>query len=202
VVKRTADRLARTALELGGKSPAIIAEDVDMDEVMATLGVGSTGFMGQVCVSLSRVLAPRRRYDEVVDAMASHFSSLRIGDPFDAATDRGPLAVERARDRVESHVATARAQGARVVAGGRRPAHLNRGWFYPTTASTTPLPSPMIPRSALPVRCTRATWGWRTRWHGGYVPAASPSTWREFPSRNPLVAGNRVAGARSVVRRG
>ena len=133
VVKRTADRLARTALELGGKSPAIIGEDVDLDEVMQTLGVGSTGFMGQVCVNLSRVLAPRSRYDEVVDALASHFRSLKIGDPFDPATDRGPLAVERARLRVESHVARARADGARVVAGGRRPAHLNRGWFYDAT---------------------------------------------------------------------
>ncbi len=133
VVKRTADRLARTALELGGKSPAIIAEDVNMDEVLATLSVGSTGFMGQVCVNLSRVIAPRTRYDEVVDALASHFSSLKIGDPFDSTTERGPLAVERARDRVESHVATAKAQGARVVTGGRRPAHLNRGWFYEPT---------------------------------------------------------------------
>jgi aldehyde dehydrogenase (NAD+) len=133
VVKRTADRLARTALELGGKSPAIIAEDVDIDAVMTTLGVGSTGFMGQVCVNLSRILAPHSRYAEVVDAMAAHFRSLRIGDPFDPATDRGPLAVERARSRVETHVAAARAQGARVVTGGRRPAHLNRGWFYEPT---------------------------------------------------------------------
>lgn len=133
VVKRTADRLARTALELGGKSPAIIADDVDMDEVMATLGVGSTGFMGQVCVNLSRVLAPRSRYGEVVDAMAAYFGSLRVGDPFDPRTDRGPLAVERARDRVEMHVKTAKEQGARVVSGGRRPAHLNRGWFYEPT---------------------------------------------------------------------
>lgn len=133
VVKRTADRLARTALELGGKSPAIITDDVDLDEVMQTLGVGSTGFMGQVCVNLSRVLAPRSRYNEVVDALASHYRSLKIGDPFDTSTDRGPLAVERARTRVESHVAQARADGARVVAGGRRPAHLNRGWFYEPT---------------------------------------------------------------------
>jgi aldehyde dehydrogenase (NAD+) len=133
VVKRTADRLARTALELGGKSPAIIADDVDMDEVMSTLGVGSTGFMGQVCVNLSRVLAPRSRYDEVVDAMSAHFASLRVGDPFDPATDRGPLAVARARDRAEMHVAIAKEQGARVVTGGRRPAHLNRGWFYEPT---------------------------------------------------------------------
>ncbi|MGA1371138.1 MAG: aldehyde dehydrogenase family protein [Pseudomonadales bacterium] len=133
VVKRTADRLARTALELGGKSPAIITDDVNMDEVMATLGVGSTGFMGQVCVNLSRVLAPRSRYDEVVDAMATHYRALRLGDPFDPANDRGPLAVERARDRVEMHVRIAREEGARVVCGGRRPAHLNRGWFYEPT---------------------------------------------------------------------
>jgi len=133
VVKRTADRLARTALELGGKSPAIIADDVDMDEVMATLGVGSTGFMGQVCVNLSRVLAPRSRYDEVVESMAAHFKGLKVGDPFDPATDRGPLAVERARDRVEAYVSAAKSHGARVVTGGRRPAHLNRGWFYEPT---------------------------------------------------------------------
>jgi len=56
-----------------------------------------------------------------------------VGDPFDAATDRGPLAVERARVRVESHVSEAKAQGARVVTGGRRPAHLNRGWFFEPT---------------------------------------------------------------------
>ena len=133
VVKRTADRLARTALELGGKSPAIITDDVDMNEVMATLGAGCTGFMGQVCVNLSRVLAPRSRYDEVTQALAAQFKSLRVGDPFDPATDRGPLAVERARDRVEAHVAGARRDGARVVAGGRRPGHLIRGWFYEPT---------------------------------------------------------------------
>ena len=133
VVKRTADRLARTALELGGKSPAIITDDVDLDEVMTTLGAGSTGFMGQVCVNLSRVLAPRARYAEVTEALAAHFTSLRIGDPFDPAVDRGPLAVERARDRVEVHVAQALRDGARLVAGGRRPAHLNRGWFYEPT---------------------------------------------------------------------
>ena len=130
VVKRTADRLARTALELGGKSPAIIAEDADLDAVMQTLGVGSSGFLGQVCVNLSRVLAPVSRYDEVVDALATHYESLQIGDPFDPETDLGPLAVQRARDRVEKFVTQAQQEGARLVTGGQRPAHLNRGWFY------------------------------------------------------------------------
>lgn len=133
VVKRTADRLARTALELGGKSAAIIADDADMDVVMETLGPGSTGFMGQVCVNLSRVIAPRHRYNEVVDALASYYSSIKVGDPFDLATDQGPLAVERARTRVEGFVEGAKKEGASVVTGGSRPPHLNRGWFYTPT---------------------------------------------------------------------
>lgn len=136
VVKSTADRLARTALELGGKSPAIITDDVDVDEVLATLAEGASGFLGQVCVSLSRILAPRSRYDEIVAALAAYYSSLRVGDPFDPSTDRGPLAVQRARDRVERYVALAREQGACVVTGGRRPPALTRGWYYEPTLLT------------------------------------------------------------------
>lgn len=133
VVKRTADRLARTALELGGKSPAIIDEDVDVDAVIETLGAGSTGFMGQVCVNLSRILVPRSRHDEVVEKLADFYRGIRIGDPFDDAVDQGPLAVQRGRDRAESFVSQALQEGAEVVAGGQRPAHLNRGWFYEPT---------------------------------------------------------------------
>jgi acyl-CoA reductase-like NAD-dependent aldehyde dehydrogenase len=133
VVKRTAERLARTALELGGKSPAIIADDADIDEVIETLGPGSSGYMGQVCVNLSRVIAPRHRYNEVVDALANYYGSIQVGDPFDESIDQGPLAAARARDRVERYVDIAKKEGASVVTGGHRPAHLNRGWFYSPT---------------------------------------------------------------------
>ena len=133
MVKRTADRLARTALELGGKSPAIIADDADIDEVIATLGPGSSGYMGQVCVNLSRVIAPRHRYNEVVDALANYYDSIHVGDPFDESIDQGPLAAVRARDRVERYVDIAKKEGASVVTGGHRPKHLNRGWFYSPT---------------------------------------------------------------------
>ena len=61
------------------------------------------------------------------------YAALQVGDPFDPATDRGPLAVERARDRVEQHVAGALEQGATLVTGGRRPPHLDRGWYYEPT---------------------------------------------------------------------
>jgi aldehyde dehydrogenase (NAD+) len=133
VVRRTADRLARTALELGGKAPAILTEDVDLDAAMETLAVGASGFLGQVCVSLSRILAPRSRYDEVVEAMAANYSQLKVGDPFDDSTDRGPLAVERARDRTERYVTGAIKMGAKIAAGGRRPPGLDRGWYYEPT---------------------------------------------------------------------
>lgn len=133
VVQRTSSRLARTILELGGKSPAILADDVDLDVVMESLAEGASSFLGQICVSLSRIVAPRSRYDEVVGALASYYSGLRIGDPLDRGVQRGPLAVERARQRTETVVETARQAGARVVVGGKRPAHLEQGWFYEPT---------------------------------------------------------------------
>jgi acyl-CoA reductase-like NAD-dependent aldehyde dehydrogenase len=136
VVQRTSTRLARTALELGGKSPAIIGEDADLDVVMQTLGDGATAYGGQVCVLLSRVLAPRSRYAEVTEAFQAYMSGLKTGDPLDPETDRGPLAVERARARTESYVAGAISEGATVAFGGRRPPHLERGWYYEPTLLT------------------------------------------------------------------
>ncbi|MGK5114611.1 aldehyde dehydrogenase family protein [Geodermatophilus sp. CPCC 205506] len=136
VVQRTSARLARTALELGGKSPAILAEDVDLDAVMQTLGEGATSYCGQVCVLLSRVLVPRARYAEVTEAFQSFMRGLKVGDPFDPETDRGPLAVERARARTEAYVAGAIDEGATVAFGGRRPPELPRGWYYEPTLLT------------------------------------------------------------------
>jgi len=133
VVKRTADRLARTIMELGGKSPAILLDDVNLDDALETLVGGSTGFMGQVCVSLSRVLAPRARYDEVIEALAARYRAIRLGDPLSRDIDQGPLSVQRGRDRTESYVAHALSEGARIVAGGKRPDGFERGWWYEPT---------------------------------------------------------------------
>ena len=134
VVKRTADRLARTALELGGKSPAIIAEDADLAEVAASLVPGATTHCAQVCVALSRILAPRSRYDEVVDYLAEKWRGIKVGDPMEEGTDIGPMANARAVARTEGFVASAKAGGANVVVGGGRPEGLPSGgfWFEPT----------------------------------------------------------------------
>lgn len=130
VVSRTAGRLARTALELGGKSPAIILDDAKLEGVMPTLVPGGIGGVGQVCVSLSRVLVSRARYEEVVSAMAEEFAKYPVGDPFDPTTVLGPLGNERALHRVEAMLERAVQDGAKVVAGGRRPPEFGGEGFY------------------------------------------------------------------------
>lgn len=127
-------RLLRPAtLELGGKSAAIVLDDADLGQAVRGLAWACLLNSGQTCYTSSRILAPRSRYTEVVDAVAALATSLRVGDPADPATRVGPLASARQRDRVESYIDAGRAGGARVVTGGGRPAGLERGWFVEPT---------------------------------------------------------------------
>jgi acyl-CoA reductase-like NAD-dependent aldehyde dehydrogenase len=128
-----AERVARVSLELGGKSAAIVCDDADLDVAVARIVGGGMHLSGQVCGAHTRVLVPRERYAEVVERAAAVAESIPYGDPFDPKTVVGPLVAERQRVRVEGYVASAVADGARVVAGGHRPAHLPRGWYVPPT---------------------------------------------------------------------
>jgi acyl-CoA reductase-like NAD-dependent aldehyde dehydrogenase len=135
-IAETCGRLLRpVTLELGGKSAAIVLDDADLD--LTTMGeqfAGATMLVnGQACFAGTRVLAPRSRYDEVVDAVATLAGGLNVGDPHDPATQIGPMATERQRDRVEGYIAKGKAEGSRVVVGGGRPAALSRGWYVEPT---------------------------------------------------------------------
>jgi acyl-CoA reductase-like NAD-dependent aldehyde dehydrogenase len=127
------ERIARVSLELGGKSAAIIAADASVNEVLPTLIPAGIGHTGQVCAAITRVLVPRARADEYVDAMAGAFGAVRVGDPFDPETALGPLAMERQRARVEEYINVGRSEGARIVVGGGRPTGLERGWYIEPT---------------------------------------------------------------------
>jgi acyl-CoA reductase-like NAD-dependent aldehyde dehydrogenase len=127
------ERIARCTLELGGKSAAVVLDDIDVAAVAATLTRDEILLSGQVCSSLTRVVVSRHRHDALVDALADRFAAVRVGDPFDAETQMGPLAMRRQRDRVESYIATGVAEGGRLVTGGGRPPHLDRGWFVEPT---------------------------------------------------------------------
>ncbi len=127
-------RLKRCSLELGGKSAAILLDDVDLPAAMAGLAAPMMFISGQACNAPTRILAPRSRYAEVVDAVVSTVDGAAFGDPHDPDTFVGPLAASRQRDRVEALVASGIAQGARAVLGGRgRPAGFDRGWYVDKT---------------------------------------------------------------------
>lgn len=127
------EQLKRVTLELGGKSAAILLDDVDLD--MAVPGLLPAALMnnGQACVAQTRILAPRRRYDEIVDALAGAVGGLAVGDPMDPSTFVGPLVSERQRQRVEGYLQLGREEGARVACGGGRPAGLPHGWYVEPT---------------------------------------------------------------------
>ena len=127
------ERVTRVSLELGGKSAAVLLDDADLAGVVPRVVGAGMHLSGQVCGAHTRVLVPRSRYADALDAAAAAAAAVPYGDPHDPATVVGPLVAERQRDRVEGYVRLAVEAGARVVAGGTRPAHLARGWYVAPT---------------------------------------------------------------------
>ncbi len=127
------ERIARCTLELGGKSAAVILDDADIATAAANISAAECFLSGQVCSSLTRIVVPRRRHDELVEALAGTFSQVRVGDPFSPETQMGPLVASRQRDRVEGYIAKGVADGATLATGGGRPKSLDRGWYVEPT---------------------------------------------------------------------
>ncbi|WGL54109.1 aldehyde dehydrogenase [Nocardioides sp. BP30] len=122
----------RVTLELGGKSAAIVLDDVKLDRrTVSGLLAGVMSNNGQVCVAQTRILAPRSRYDEIVEELAQAADRLVVGDPSDPATQVGPVISAEARSRITDQIAEAVEAGARVVtATGGEP---GPGWYVRPT---------------------------------------------------------------------
>lgn len=134
VVAETCGRLMRpVTLELGGKSAAIILDDADLDATIRGLRNASFVNNGQTCHLSSRILAPKSRYEEIVDAVAALADSMAVGDPLDPDTEIGPMVSSRQRDRVLGYIDVGKNSGARLVAGGSVPEDQPRGWFVAPT---------------------------------------------------------------------
>ncbi|MDB5497296.1 MAG: Aldehyde Dehydrogenase [Phenylobacterium sp.] len=128
------EQLKRCGLELGGKSAAVMLDDADITSlVQCAVPLGLAFNNGQACAALTRVIVPRARHNEVVDAFVDVVQRLTVGDPRDPATELGPLIAERQRDRVERYIALGRAEGATLAVGGGRPAGLDKGWYVEPT---------------------------------------------------------------------
>ena len=121
VAVAAAGRFARYTVELGGKTPVMVFEDVDVDD--AARGVAFGGFVaaGQTCICGSRVLVQRAIHDRFLTALAAIAGKIRIGDPLDPSTQLGPLISAVARDRVLDYVQIGVDEGATVAVGGGVP---------------------------------------------------------------------------------
>jgi aldehyde dehydrogenase (NAD+) len=128
-----ASHFASATLELGGKSPQLVFEDADPSGAAMGILAGIFAAAGQTCVAGSRAFVHDSLYDEVVERIARRTGEVRVGDPLDLSTEIGPLAIEQQRDRVEQYVASALEDGARLAAGGRRPADFPRGFYFEPT---------------------------------------------------------------------
>jgi acyl-CoA reductase-like NAD-dependent aldehyde dehydrogenase len=139
VGKVAAERLIRANLELGGKDPFIICDDVDI-EIAAQGAVWAACLnAGQVCTSAERFYVMQNIADDFVEASKSYVEGLNVGDPMNERTDIGPLINAGGREKVERHVGEAIEKGARLVTGGER--YGERGFFYRPTILTGVEPS-------------------------------------------------------------
>lgn len=138
---------AAPLLELGGKSAAIVLEDGDLGDLRGAVASGTFWNSGQVCVALSRVLAPRSRYDEVVDALVAEAESWTPGDPFDENVILTPLISEQQREKVERYIEAGVSEGATVAAGGTRPDR--EGYFVQPTVFRDVTPDMRIAREEI-----------------------------------------------------
>ncbi|HEX7872315.1 MAG TPA: aldehyde dehydrogenase [Sphingobium sp.] len=128
-----ASRMARYTMELGGKSAAIVLDDFDPALLGPAIAPLITLLCGQVCINLSRVLVPRARHDAYVESLAAAMQATVVGDPLDAGTAMGPLAMRRHHEKVGSYIEQGRREGARIATGGGRPASLDCGFYIEPT---------------------------------------------------------------------
>lgn len=134
VAEKCGKNLIPCSMELGGKDPAIVLGDADLDLVTGSLVWGAFANAGQVCASIERAYIHESIYDEVVRRVVEKTKSLRVGDPLVDGTDMGPMTDPEQLKIVESQVEKAKAQGATVLSGGEKSD--GPGQFYPPTVLT------------------------------------------------------------------
>ena len=127
------DGIRRVCLELGGKSPCVVLEDAPFDRAIAAGVSSAMQNSGQTCSAFTRLLVPRARQEDALALVSAHLDRLPMGDPFAEGTRLGPLASAAQRARVLGFIAQGQSEGARLVRGGGRPAHLPVGYYVEPT---------------------------------------------------------------------
>ncbi|MCV3769032.1 aldehyde dehydrogenase [Rhizobium sp. TRM95796] len=143
VVRNSAENLASTSLELGGKSPFVVFADADLESAANAQIAGIFAATGQSCVAGSRLIIEASVKDRFLAILKSRAEAIRIGEPLDMATEVGPLCTERQRALIEKTVDASIAAGARLVTGGRKLG--DKGFYYaPTVIDCDGVTSPSV----------------------------------------------------------
>jgi betaine-aldehyde dehydrogenase len=120
IARAAADSLKRVHLELGGKAPVVVFDDVDLETAMETIAATALYNAGQDCTASTRILAGGKIYDDVVSGLADQAKGYKMGDTMDPDTTLGPLNSQRQRERVEGFLSR-KPSGAEIVTGGKEP---------------------------------------------------------------------------------
>ncbi|HZB83727.1 MAG TPA: aldehyde dehydrogenase [Rubrobacteraceae bacterium] len=135
VMKDAADHLAKVTLELGGKSPNIVFDDVDLEAANNGVISGIFAATGQTCIAGSRLFVQDRAHDELVERLSERATTIKLGDPLDTETEMGPVAFKEQLEKIEGYVQAGKEEGATLVCGGKRPDSdgLKHGYFIEPT---------------------------------------------------------------------
>ncbi|MBI3690997.1 MAG: aldehyde dehydrogenase, partial [Mycolicibacterium aromaticivorans] len=133
VMAAGAATIKKVFLELGGKSAFLVLDDADLAGACSMAAFTASMHAGQGCAITTRLVVPRARYDEAVEAAAATMGGIKAGDPTNPGTICGPVISERQRDRVQSYLDLAITEGGRFACGGGRPADRDTGYFISPT---------------------------------------------------------------------
>ncbi len=133
IVRNSAENLAVTSLELGGKSPVLVFDDADLESAANAIVSGIFAATGQSCVAGSRLLVQRSIHAALLQKLVDKAGKIRIGDPQLMETEMGPLATLRQREGIVRIVAQSIEQGARLLTGGKAPASQSTGFYFEPT---------------------------------------------------------------------
>jgi acyl-CoA reductase-like NAD-dependent aldehyde dehydrogenase len=133
IIRNSAENFAEVSLELGGKSPFLVFEDADLESAVNGAVAGIFGATGQSCVAGSRLYLQEKVADRFLEAMVARARAIRIGDPLLEETQMGPLATRGQLQRIESEVAFAQEEGAKLLTGGQRAPGHGAGLYYEPT---------------------------------------------------------------------
>ncbi|XDD45718.1 gamma-aminobutyraldehyde dehydrogenase [Leptospira sp. WS39.C2] len=136
IMKSASDSLKRVHLELGGKAPLVVFDDVDVNLFAQKAAFGATCNSGQDCTAATRIIVPKGLQKKITDVVVDAMKAVKVGDPFLDKTEMGPLISQIHRERVMGFMDRAKKQGAKILTGGGIPKGLDKGYFFEPTVVT------------------------------------------------------------------